>query len=452
MKVYKFGGASVKSAEGVRNLKNIISQEQSGLFIIVSAMGKTTNALEAVTENFIAGEKKIALGMLSRIRKAHTDITDELFRKGNIPGPVKALFAEVKEIITHQTPSENDYDTWYDAIVSYGELISTTIISEYLAAEGIANEWLDMRKCFITDSRHRDANVDIEKSEPLLRQLVYGNRCAGKPGCGGGNGKEIKESEGTAGTNGYPAAGKIFIGQGFIGASPDGEPTTLGREGSDYSAAAAAYMLDAESVTIWKDVEGILNADPKFFTETKLIPELTYLDAIELAYSGAQIIHPKTIKPLQNKDIPLYVKPFSDASGKGSVIKSEMAGRITVPILILKHNQVLVSIRPNDFSFVLEDRLAEIFRLFEENMVKINLIQSSAVNLSICTDRSRRLGSIVEKLRKDNFRVVYNDGLELLTIRGYTEELYNKYGNGKDVFLSQKTRRTVRIVKKQTRR
>lgn len=427
MKVYKFGGASVRSAEGVRNLKNIVSQEGKGLFVIISAMGKTTNALEAVTEKFMAGERGTALELLAGVRSRHNEVMDGLFGEGKHPASVNALLSGLEGIITGAVPEEDGYDTWYDLIVGHGELVSTAIISEYLWAEGIANTLLDMRECFITDVRHRDANVDIKRSTPIVREKVYGS------------------------TNVYDDGDTgIFIGQGFIGATAKGSPTTLGREGSDYSAAAAAYMLDAESVTIWKDVEGILSADPKFFPETELIPELTYLDAIELAYSGAQVIHPKTIKPLQNKNIPLYVKPFLNPSAKGSVIKSEIDCPIDIPILILKQNQVLVSIRPNDFSFVLEDRLSEIFRLFGENMIKINLIQSSAVNLSICTDRSRQLGSIVDKLRKQNFRVVYNDELELLTIRRYTDELYKKYGGGSDLFLSQKTRRTVRIVKKRS--
>lgn len=424
MKVYKFGGASVKSPEGIINLKNIISKESSELLVIISAMGKTTNAIETVVEKFITGDKETALILLSGVRDYHNEIMDGLFGEGKYPASVTALFCQLEDTVKTAIPDEDNYDRCYDLLVGYGELISTTIISEYLNLEGIMNTWLDMRQCFITDNRHRDANVDINNSTPILHEAVFG--------------KNSKKN------------GGIFIGQGFIGSAPNGEPTTLGREGSDYSAAAAAYILNAESVTIWKDVEGILNADPKFFEETEFIPELTYLDAIELAYSGAQIIHPKTIKPLQNKSIPLYVKPFLNPTGKGSVIKSEIKGRIKIPILILKHDQILISIRPNDFSFVLEDRFAEIFRLFEQNMIKINLIQSSAVNLSICTNRSRHLKKIVEELRKQNFRVVYNDNMELLTIRGYTEELYNKYSNGKPVFLSQKTRRTVRIVKKRS--
>jgi aspartate kinase len=404
MKVYKFGGASVRTAAGVRNLADIVSAEAGDLMVVVSAMGKTTNALEKVVEQFMAGRR----ADLAEVREYHEGICNELF--GKLAERGGAFLDELEQIVA-AGPQGRDYDYWYDRIVSYGELISTSIVAEFIGAR-----WIDARTCFVTDSRHRDANVDLDETSRRLQQA----------------------SQGAA----------LCVTQGFIGADSHGETTTLGREGSDYSAAVAAYVLDAESLTIWKDVPGVMNADPKFFPDAVFIPELTYLDAVELAYSGAQIIHPKTIKPLQNKGIPLYVRPFGAPQQAGSVVHGAMAGRIEAPVLILKHNQVLISVRPQDFSFVLEDRLAEIFALLAEYGVKANLIQSSAVNLSLCVDSTRRLGEVVEKLISEGFRVVYNEGLELLTVRGYTPEILEKYASGDNIFLMQKTRRTLRCVRK----
>lgn len=419
MKVYKFGGASVRSAEGVRNLTGIVGMAGGPLFVIVSAMGKTTNALETLADRFISGDKAGAREALAGSRAYHAEICAGLFPDGGFPEGVGRFFGELENIISGAVPDTRDYDHWYDRIVSCGELISTTIVSAYLAQSGVCNKWIDIRRCFVTDARNRDANVDIEQSAPLLLA-------------------EVREND-----------ANIFVSQGFIGSDETGQTTTLGREGSDYSAAVAANILDAESLTIWKDVRGVMNSDPKVFADAVYIPELTYLDAIELAYGGAQIIHPKTIKPLQNKDIPLLVRSFAEPAAAGSAIRREMNGRIEVPILILKHNQVLLSIRPNDFSFVLEDRFAAIFALLEQHGIKINLIQSSAVNLSLCVDASRHLSQVVEELHARQFRVLYNDDMQLLTIRGYTPVLLEKYGSGDNIYLTQKTRRTLRIVRKQ---
>ena len=420
MKVYKFGGASVRSADGVRNLCDIVRDEPGPLFVVVSAMGKTTNALEGVLERFMAGDRKGALEAFARVERNHAEILAGLFPERvpvEVSDAVETLYRKVREILSGEEPRETDYDRWYDRIVSFGELISTTIVSAYLRHAGVSNRWIDMRRCFVTSTRHRDANINLSLSAPLLKRAVSG------------------------------AEGRVFVGQGFIGSTAAGEPTTLGREGSDYSAAVVANLLDAESLSIWKDVEGILNADPKIFSDTVHIPELTYLDAIELAYSGAQIIHPKTIKPLQNKNIPLYVRPFSDKRKPGSVIRGEMTGRIEAPILIFKPNQVLLSIRPKDFSFVIEERMVDIFSLLEQYHIHTNLIQSSAVNLSICVDASRQLKQVVERLQSE-FRVVYNSDMELLTIRGYTAPLYEKYAESSNAYLIQKTRKMVRIVRR----
>ncbi len=416
MLVYKFGGASVNTPDGVRNLAAIVRRASDRLLVIVSAMGKTTNALEAVLEAALAGDKSLAMSRFEQVEAYHDGIIAGL--QMATPAAVSELYASARALIDGGLPA--DYDVAYDALVSCGEQLSTRIVSDFLNAESIDNRWIDMRECLITDARHRMANVLMEQSQARLRAIAR------------------------------DSGAQRLIAQGFIGATLDGTPTTLGREGSDYSAAVAANLLDVQSVTIWKDVPGILNADPRFFSDTLLIPELTYLDAVELAYSGAQVIHPKTIKPLQNKLIPLYVKPFSDFSASGSVIRGEMEGRIVVPIRILKHGQVLVSIRPRDFSFVLEERLMDVLSRFDANGITLNLIQTSAVNLSLCVDNHRRLEEVIEGLKND-FEVRYNDGMELLTIRGYTPELLEKYAEAEGVFLTQRTRRIVRIVRKTTK-
>ena len=446
MKIYKFGGASVRTAEGVRNLCRIVSEEKEPIFIVISAMGKTTNALEEVLDHCIHGRSSDALNRASEIIAYHEQIIDDLFgqakknenlNRTNAPifhtdeqshphternatflarPALETLYSRLSACITSIKP-DDDFDRAYDMLVSFGELISTTIVSNFLEAQGIDNRWIDMRACLITDDRFREATVDLDASGIRLKTV----------------------------TAGHPV--HVFIGQGFIGGTLSGEPTTLGREGSDYTAAIVGNLLEAEQVTIWKDVDGILNADPRRFDDAVLIPELTYLDAIELAYSGAQIIHPKTIKPLQNKNIPLYVRPFGDSSKPGSVIRNTISKAINVPVRILKSNQILITIRPKDFSFVLEERLAYIFYVFHYHRVKINLIQSSAVSLSLSVDNSRLLGKAVEILRND-FRVAYNDHMELITIRGYDANSYARYAKADGIFLVQRTRRTLRILRR----
>lgn len=416
MKVYKFGGASVRTADGVRNLRKIIDDEQN-LFIIVSAMGKTTNALEKVFEGIQKGDQKLSNEHIAQIREYHAAIISDLWHGPKKLDQVEALFDELEEVSANTVYRAEDAELWYDRIVAYGELVSTTIISEYLAYAGVPNKWIDMRKCMRTEQRHKDAEVNIEESKTLLQTA-------------------LKESDAT-----------IFIGQGFIGGAPDGTTTTLGREGSDYSAAVVANILDAESMAVWKDVDGVLNADPKIFPDAEKIDELNYLDTIELAYSGAQIIHPRTIKPLQNKNIPLYVRPFGDKLKPGTVIRG-MSAPVNVPILILKKDQVLLTIRSRDFSFVLEEKFAGIFSLLERYRVKTNLIHNSAINLSLCVDNSWHIGEAVEALRDAGFDVMQAENMELLTIRGYTDELWRRYACGPQVFVQQATQATVRIVRK----
>ena len=416
MKVYKFGGASVRNAEGVRNLRNIIDDEQN-LFIIVSAMGKTTNALERVFEGVQRGDREKSAAEIARLREYHAAIIDDLWHGPTRLERVEALFAELDRVAAETQYRAADAELWYDTIVAFGELLSTTVVSEYLASAGVANHWVDMRRALVTQQRHKDASVDIDASAFRL----------------------LAEVEGAAET--------IFVGQGFIGGAPDGTTTTLGREGSDYSAAVVANILGAESMSVWKDVDGVLNADPKTFPDAEQIKELNYLDTIELAYSGAQIIHPKTIKPLQNKNIPLYVRPFGDKRKPGTVIRGTSAPG-TVPILILKKDQVFLTVRSRDFSFVLEEKFATIFSLLERYRIKTNLIHNSAVNLGLCVDNSWHIDEAVAEFRDEGFDVMKVEDMELLTIRGYTDELLAKYGYTPKVFVRQTTQSTARIVRK----
>lgn len=417
MQVYKFGGASVRSAEGIRNIFRIVSVVEDNLFIVVSAMGKTTNALEVVLDCFMKADHQGSLKKLAEVESYHKDIINELFKKPKIGLEViDPYFKEMKNIISKGVG--DDYDRWYDRLVSYGEIISTKIISAYLFESGIFNAWLDLRGLIVTDSNFREANIRMDESQIRLQQA--------------------------ADFDNY----RVFIGQGFIGANIKGDPTTLGREGSDYSAAVVGNLLNAESVTIWKDVPGILNADPRLFENTVHIPELTYLDAVELAYSGAQIIHPKTIKPLENKNIPLYVRPFGSPTEAGTVIKATTEKPIDIPILIMRQNQVLITVRPRDFSFVLEESLTKAFTVMNKHRLKVSLIQSSAISISVCVDNSRYLTGALDELGND-FKVTYNERLELLTIRGVTEEIVDETTKGRTVLLTQQTRKSGRYLMKE---
>jgi len=417
MQVYKFGGASVRSAEGIRNIYRIVSGVKENLFIVVSAMGKTTNAMEIVLDYFMKADHRASLIKLAEVEAYHIEIIKEIFiHPENGIMAIESVFEELRSLISNGVG--DDYDRWYDRLVSYGEIISTKIVSAYLTEAGIDNSWLDLRGLIVTDSNFREANVRMNESQLRLQKAADFNK------------------------------NRIYIGQGFIGANIKGDPTTLGREGSDYSAAVVGNLLNAESVTIWKDVPGILNADPRLFENTVHIPELTYLDAVELAYSGAQIIHPKTIKPLENKNIPLYVRPFGSPTESGSVIKATVENPINVPVLIVRKNQVLITIRPRDFSFVLEESLSKAFSVMNKNRLKVALIQSSAISISVCVDNSRYLAAAIDELGND-FKVTYNDGLELLTIRGITDEIVQQTTSGRSILLTQRTRRSGRFLMKE---
>ena len=417
MKVYKFGGASVRHADGVRNLLNIVRDENE-LFVIVSAMGKTTNALEEVFNAMRKGDTAFCESKIAEIKAYHYTIIAELFGSEEYRiKEIDALFEALHKAVTTNKFERSKAEEWYDHIVAYGELVSTTIISAFLNNEGVKNSWIDMRKCFLTQARHKDANVLIEESKTPLRLA-----CAG-------------------------AENRIFVGQGFIGSAPDGTTTTLGREGSDYSAAVVANILNAESMTVWKDVDGILNADPKIFPDAVKIDHLNYVDTIELAYSGAQIIHPKTIKPLQNKNIPLYVKPFGNKHAAGTEINAS-AAKITTPIIILKRNQSFLRLRSRDLSFVLEEKFPIIFATLERFRIKTNLIHNTAIELGLCVEENWHLEEVAEALHEEGFDTEIVEKVELLTIHLYTDNLFARYASKHDNFLiRQTTEDTVRIVK-----
>ncbi|MFI3293021.1 MAG: aspartate kinase [Rikenellaceae bacterium] len=415
MRVYKFGGASVRNADGVRNLHKIISDEQN-LFIIVSAMGKTTNALEAIFEGIQKGDKTFSMEHVTALRSYHAEIIDDLFAAPTKIDEVEALFAQMENDIETAEYRSSDAELWYDRIVAYGEFLSTTIISKYLNHAGTPNRWIDMRKGFLTGQRHKDATVNLEGSTMRLLAQMEG------------------------------ATESVFVGQGFIGAAPDGTTTTLGREGSDYSAAVVANILNAECMAVWKDVDGILNADPKIFPDATKIEALNYRDTIELAYSGAQIIHPKTIKPLQNKNIPLYVRPFGDKSKPGTVINGE-AAPVTIPILILKKDQIMLTVRSRDYSFVLEERFASIFAVLERYRIKTNMIHNSAINVILSIDNSWHIDEVVETLSAEGFDTTVKRDMELLTVRGYNDELLERYTTGDEVYVRQLTKANARVVR-----
>lgn len=410
MKVYKFGGASVKDAAGVRNLEKIVRAAGGDLMVVVSAMGKTTNALERVVEFLDAGKEEQALNQWVDIIDYHVAIMKEL---GLQPGSDIRLQGEIP------FDPQLSLDENYDQVVSLGEIMSTQIIAVYLLKQGLSVEWWNMPKLLRTDNTWREAKVDNETSAAAIRA---GWERVNRP--------------------------QIVVAQGFIGGTAEGKRTTLGREGSDYTAALLGNYLDAESVTIWKDVPGILNADPRLEPDTILIPSLRYQDAVELSYSGAQIIHPKTIRPLENKQIPLFVKPFGDPEAAGSKIAADGVGPIDVPVYIWRKNQILITMRAKDFAFVLEESLSEIFEIIHRHRLKVALIQSSAVTISVCVDNTRFVPEAIEELKK-HFNVTYNDHLSLLTIRGTTPEILDRAKAGRTIMLSQTTRRTARLVVKE---
>src|SRR5438067_2892789 len=415
MKVFKFGGASVNSADRNSKLGDIL-KKYSGekILVVISAMGKTTNALEKVTLAFYQDKKEEALKLFELVKEQHLTMAKQLLTTGYQPcgNRLKDFFTEA-EWLLHDKP-QRDCDYYYDQVVCAGELLSTTIISFYLNEMGLVNKWLDVRDMIRTDDNFRDANIDWEFTRSKVERSIIPlfSDC------------------------------NILLTQGFIGATDENESTTLGREGSDYTAAVFANMLNAESQTIWKDVESVMNADPKQFPEAKSISELNYNEVIEMAYYGAQVIHTKTIKPLQNKNIPLYVKCFLDTGLPGTIIHDKNIKGLP-PIIVLKENQVLMQLNSKDFSFVGEHAVGQLYHLFEKIKIRPNLTQNGAISFVCCIDDQP---DRIEKLAiaaSDIFDVQIEKGLTLLTIRHSSNHLLNKLAEGKHVVLKQQSRETV---------
>jgi len=428
MKVFKFGGASVNSVERIKNLATIVRQHEKGpLVIIISAMGKTTNALEKVVESFYAGNKEGALQLFEVIKQHHITISKYLLvtRFNECLTQLSDFFTEI-EWLLHDKPLRG-FDYYYDQVVCVGELLSTCIISHYLNETGIPNEWLDVRDLVRTDNNFRDASIDWDVTEERIKLL-----------------DDRWQMADANSVNRYLSSNS-FITQGFIGSTADNESTTLGREGSDYSAAVFANILDAESLSIWKDVEGVMNADPKSFPEAQLITELSYTEVIEMAYYGAQVIHPKTIKPLQNKGIPLYVKCFLDPSLPGTVIHTKNNTHLP-PIIVVKQNQALIHLNSQDFSFVGEEPMSRLYQIFGKLKIKPNLIQTGAINVQVCLDyRADKIDQLAAAA-SSIFDVQVEKGLSLLTIRHYHSEILHELTKGKNIVLTQQTKETVQIL------
>lgn len=420
MQIFKFGGASVNSVERVQNLGKILQQYHEGkLLVVISAMGKTTNALEKVTEAFFQQKNEEALALFHQVKQQHLNFAKYLLVTHYLhcEKQLKDFFTEV-EWLLHDRPVR-EYDYYYDQVVCIGELLSTTIISHYLNEIGVRNKWIDVRDIFRTDDNFRDANIDWEFTLVKVKE-------------------EIKSL-----FNDFP----IVLTQGYIGATDENESTTLGREGSDYSAAVFANMLDADNQTIWKDVESVMNADPKQFPNAEPIAELNYNEVIEMAYYGAQVIHPKTIKPLQNKGIPLYVKCFLDPALPGTVIHDQQLKNLP-PIIVLKENQAMLEMSSKDFSFVGEHHVGSLYHLFEKNKLKPNLTQNGAISfVCVLDDRSEKIEKLALEA-SDMFDVQVKKGLSLLTIRHYNEQVFEKLVEGKVILLRQQTPETIQLLLK----
>lgn len=416
MIVFKFGGASVKDADSVRNLAGIMKRYgKEQIVVVLSAMGKTTNALEVVADQYFHKSRKDMKRYWEALKKFHMNIVTGLFPDCAHPvyRETDKLFSEMENTLSKQ-PSMN-YDFDYDRIVPFGELMSTTVVAAFLNEQGIKTRWMDVRKYLKTDNTYREGKVDWTLSEKLIRK-----------------GFNFRKT-------------RIYLTQGFIGSTINNITTTLGREGSDFTAAVIGHILRAEHITIWKDVPGVLNADPKWFDDTVKLDKISYLDAIELAYYGASVIHPKTIKPLQNRNINLYVKSFLEPEKEGTLVGNQVYEKL-IPSFIFKMNQVLIRISPLDFSFIAEDNLETIFGLLSRAGIRVNLMQNSAVSFQICFNHDKqKLRKLVDELEK-NFRVSYETGLELITIRYYDQSTIDRVMVNKDLLLEQIYKQNVQLI------
>lgn len=419
MQVYKFGGASIATAERMQALWPIIEAAQQPITLVVSALGKTTNALENIVKAVCDGDKKSAVEQAKVLEKQHVDyarvlLNEEYFVKAE--QALNVFFTEIQWGI--DDVNSNNYDYIYDQIVGIGEMMSTRIFSFYLQQQGWSIEWVDIRDVIRTDDTYRNAKVDEEYTQQRVKEVIAP----------------------------VLASGKNVITQGFVGATSDNASTTLGREGSDYTAALLAAMLAAENVTIWKDVEGLKNADPKKFPNTVRIEAISYHEVIEMAYYGAQVIHPKTIKPLQNNNIPLYVKCFLNKDLKGTVVMNEVSSLFYPPLIVQKKGQVLLKLTAKDFSFITESKLRDLYNIFDQLNIRVNLMQNAAISFLACIDHNgSKLSELIERLSKD-YNVSDNEDVSLLTIRHYTQEVLSDLTKGRHILLEQKTRHTVQLV------
>ncbi|UII81205.1 aspartate kinase [Flagellimonas sp. CMM7] len=416
MRVFKFGGASVKDADGVRNIVKVLEEVgHKDTLVVISAMGKMTNAMEKIVTSYFEDKRSITPS-IQEVIDYHENILSDLFENKTHPvyNKVKLLFDEVKGFLTwNKSPK---YGFVYDQVVGYGELVSTTIVSEYFKEVGISNVWQDVRNLIKTDNNYRDASVNWERTQ-----------------------KEVSTNVDVS---------KLNITQGFLGSDDNNFTTTLGREGSDYSAAILAYCLNADSATIWKDVPGVLNADPRNFKETQLLDQISYREAIELAFYGASVIHPKTLQPLQRKEIPLHVKSFIAPNGDGTTVGKGEDISPKVPCFIVKKNQVLIKLSSLDFSFIMEDNISEIFKLFHHHKMKVDLIQNSAISFSVCLDNKFNGLELMLNELKRKFKVVCHEDVSLYTIRHFNDKAVKSLQNGRSVLVEQRGRETVQLVVK----
>lgn len=418
MEVFKFGGASVKNAEAIRNICPIISEyKKNNLLVVISAMGQVTNMLEGLYEAYINQDGN-AHSLLDQIKDFHFAILGDLFKDPSHPiyNDLANTFVEIEWLLEEEPEDAHDYI--YDQIVSIGEVLSTKIVSAWLNASGCPNTWVDARNYMKTDNNYREGGVDWQKTEEEVQKHL------------------VPLLERT-----------IVVTQGFIGSTSENFTTTLGRDGSDYSAAIFSSCLNAEKLTIWKDVAGVLNADPKWFDQTELIAQMSYHDAIELTYYGANVIHPKTIKPLQNKNIPLYVRSFLSPDGAGTAITT-FNNPLPVPTFIFKVNQLLISIFPKDFSFIIEENLSDIFSIFHKHKVKVNTMLNSAISFSVSVDHNEKKTAELLKELMEKYKVKYNTGVELVTIRYYNQDTIDRVTVNKSILLEVKSRHTCQIVMK----
>jgi len=416
MKVFKFGGASVKDAEGIRNVYDVLQKVgHEDVLLVVSAMGKTTNAFEVVIKNYFDKSPELQAS-IQDVKKYHNQILMDLFDDTAHP-----VFAAVTKIFTDleaflKNNKSPNYNFVYDQVVSLGEMISTTIVSHYFNHAGLKNQWLDVREYIKTDNTYRDAVVDWDETQKNIRNIKKKN---------------------------------LNITQGFLGSDENNFTTTLGREGSDYTAAIFAYCLNAESVTIWKDVPGVLNADPRYFENATLLNQISYREAIELAFYGATVIHPKTLQPLQRKEIPLYVKSFVNPLLPGTSVSKGADLEPQTPCYIVKKNQLLISLSSLDFSFIMEENISEIFSLLHKYKMKVHLIQNSAISFSVCVDDKFGNFAELKSVLSKKFKVTYNENVSLYTIRHFNEKSADAVAKNKEVLVRQLSRETMQIVTKE---